>query len=516
MTELKHTRSYTANELVQKFTRPPGTNLLLWAAFIMYVIVVSYIIAHHEMWGDEIHSWNIAKGSASFLDLINNTRYEGHPPVWYTILWIISKFTHDLAYVQAVHLAIASMSIFLILFFSPFRLSTRLLMPFGYYFLFEYAVLSRNYAIGVLLAIGICIVIRRHFRYKLVLYYSLLFLLSNTHLLALLLAASLHIYFLLWLKEQNKQAVLHILWGIVILFPALYFIFPPSDSEMNVQFWLDKWGMRNLKGFVQSPLRAFIPVSSPSNYNFWNTQILIETQDGYGIMKYTRLLISAATVLIAFFILRKNRKSLFLFLTNLALSFVVAMVFFTLASARYAGYIYIGFIIAYWLYCSETPITNRNKYMVNCLLFVQLVGSILPVVREIQYPFSNAYRVNDLLTRVPPNERKVTDYWGLNAIAAFADKPFYCVDLQKEISFILWNNDLKNILRKQDRYTQGINDLFDSGAVNDVYMISTISPTTLSIVDPKLQEKYRVELMDKIEGAIEPGGNLYLYRISHH
>src|SRR6185503_14787340 len=159
--------------------------------------------AHHEMWGDEIHSWNIAKGSRGFFGLINNSRYEGHPPAWYVILWSISKFTHNLAYVQAVHLIIASLSVFLILFFSPFPLSTRVLIPFGYFFLFEYAVLSRNYAIGVLLAICICLLIRKKFRYKLILYYVLLFLLSNTHLLAILLAGSLHLYFLLFLNEQN-------------------------------------------------------------------------------------------------------------------------------------------------------------------------------------------------------------------------------------------------------------------------------------------------------------------------
>ncbi|HEY2726502.1 MAG TPA: hypothetical protein VGI61_04980, partial [Parafilimonas sp.] len=63
-----------------------------WIVFILYIIIVSYAMFHHELWADELHSWNIAKGSNSFFDLIRNTRYEGHPPVWYVILWIVSKF----------------------------------------------------------------------------------------------------------------------------------------------------------------------------------------------------------------------------------------------------------------------------------------------------------------------------------------------------------------------------------------------------------------------------------------
>ena len=83
------------------------TNPVLWVVFVLYAIIIIYGMAHHEPWGDEIHSWNIAKGSNSFFDLISNTRYEGHPPVWYIILWTISKFTHDTAYFQLIHLIIA-------------------------------------------------------------------------------------------------------------------------------------------------------------------------------------------------------------------------------------------------------------------------------------------------------------------------------------------------------------------------------------------------------------------------
>src|ERR1044072_5823227 len=211
-----------------------------WLVFVVYVIVVSFTMFHHEMWADELHSWNISKASSSFFDLIRNTRYEGHPPVWYVILWIIAKFSHGLMYVQIVHLLIAFAAIYLLLFFSPLPTFIKVLLPFGYYFLFEYTILSRNYAPGILLAFSTCIILHKNFKYKHLAYYILIFLLSNTHLLAALLAISIHAAFIFSFIEQKKKVrtiMLHTLLGIIILLPSFYFIFPPATSEMNSHFW---------------------------------------------------------------------------------------------------------------------------------------------------------------------------------------------------------------------------------------------------------------------------------------
>ena len=38
----------------------------LWVVFILYALVSSYAISRHELWSDELHSWNIAKASIVF------------------------------------------------------------------------------------------------------------------------------------------------------------------------------------------------------------------------------------------------------------------------------------------------------------------------------------------------------------------------------------------------------------------------------------------------------------------
>jgi hypothetical protein len=226
--------------------------------------------------------------------------------------------------------------------------------------------------------------------------------------------------------------------------------------------------------------------------------------------------VSAMLPVIALFVLRRNKKAMILFLTNFLLSFIVAVAVFPLSAERYAGFIFIGFLVAYWLYCYETPVTVKNEWLVSSFLIVQLIGSVFIIAKDIRQPFSNAYRVNELLKEVPANEKTVTDYWAMNTISAFADRPFYCVDLQKEISFVKWNSDLGIMQTRQYRYFEGIKNLFQKNGLTKVYMISTGSPAVLFKVDSLLFKSYHVKLADKREGAIEKGGNLYLYQINSY
>lgn len=493
------------------------TNPFLWGTLILYVAILGYSIMHHELWGDELHSWNIAKASRSFSDLISNTRYEGHPPVWYTILWLISKFTHNLVYVQLVHGTMAAAIVFVLLFYSPLPIITKVLMPFGYYFMYEYAVINRNYAIGVLILLCICLTLHKNFKYKILVYYFLLFLLSNTHLIALLLAASVHVYFL-FLQIENKKGKFGIAWHVVIgasiFLTAASFIFPPADSELNVQFWINRWSFDQIKAIVHIILRAYLPIPAWWNENFWNTEFLLEARNDYSALKFINLLIALLLVVTSIFILRKNKNALILFATNTVLTFIIVVTIFPLGTARYSGFIFIGFVVAYWLNCYGKSKPVSHSLLLNTILVFQIIGGFFAVVKDAGHPFSNAFRIQELLKEVPKNEKAVTDYWALNIISAYADEPFYCVDLQKEKSFILWNKDLSDSRKVPNCYYYGASKLFQRERISNLYFITTLSPENLLKVDPKLMSSFSVTLVDKRDGAIISGSNLYLYKIS--
>jgi len=493
-------------------TKTSFFNPKLWSVFFLYIITAGYTIAHHELWGDEIHSWNIAKASGSFSDLIANSRYEGHPPVWYFILWFISKFTHNPVYIQLVQFILASSVVFLVLFYSSFPFITRILIPFGYYFLFEYGVLSRNYSIGIFSAFCICLILRRDFKYKLLIYYALLFFMSNTHLLALLLAGSFHLYFLLLNIEQKKSSLfIHTLLGILIFLPSIYFIIPPADSGLNIGFLLGKWDIHQMGIVSKAPLRAFIPIPAWWNYNFWNTQFLLEVQNKLIALKFVTLLLSIAVLGLAYFILKNNKRCLVMFTANLLLTFIIAVIF-PFTAARYVGFIYIGFIAAYWLYCYETPTGRINNWLIKLLLAMQIIAGVFVVSKDIRFPFSNSSVVNELLRKVPGNERVVTDIGCVNNVSAFTDKALYCIGPDREVSFVQWNDEFK--LDTPDPYFNSITKLFQKEGFKKVYLISIYTPQTISQFDSRLEKSFQLILIDKREGAIEKWSNLFLYQIS--
>ena len=97
--------------------------------------------------------------------------------------------------------------------------------------------------------------------------------------------------------------------------------------------------------------------------------------------------------------------------------------------------------------------------------------------------------------------------------SAFVDKPIYCVDMQRELSFIMWDRRLAETLKKGARYSIGLREIFRQEGPTAVYMVSLAAPQKLFQLDHDLANTFRFVLVDQREGAIDRGGDLYLYRI---
>lgn len=142
------------------------------------------------MWLDELNPWVIARDAHSLPQLFANMRYERHPALWYLCLYVLTRFTTNPAAMQALHAAIATMSVALIAFAAPFRLRDRWLLAFSYYFAYEYCLISRGYALGILLLLAVCVLWARLER-RLIPIALLLACAANTSAFGLLLASAL-------------------------------------------------------------------------------------------------------------------------------------------------------------------------------------------------------------------------------------------------------------------------------------------------------------------------------------
>src|ERR1017187_4280279 len=102
------------------------------------------IVSFHEVWRDEIETWAIAINSHSISELIYNSRYEGHPKLWFLMVYFLQIFTHSVFAMQVMHVIIASITVFIFSFYSPFSFIKNILICSGYFFAYEYSIISRN------------------------------------------------------------------------------------------------------------------------------------------------------------------------------------------------------------------------------------------------------------------------------------------------------------------------------------------------------------------------------------
>ncbi len=119
--------------------------LLFYAAAHLGMAVV------HEPFFDEAEAWQIARCVSLRTLFLETTHYEGHPPLWHLILMPFAKAgaPYEVS-LSLVSLAIMGTAVFLILRYAPFPRLVRLLLPFTYFFFYQYGVISRVYCVMTL------------------------------------------------------------------------------------------------------------------------------------------------------------------------------------------------------------------------------------------------------------------------------------------------------------------------------------------------------------------------------
>ncbi len=126
--------------------RGPSLGFLAFAAVAVFQVI---LILVHSPWRDETQAVMIAQLP---LDrLFGALHYEGHPALWFLLLaavWRIGGSPFTLQIVQVV-VAVGFQAIFWRC--APFSWRMKLLISLGYFMLFEYGVVARNYGLGVLL-----------------------------------------------------------------------------------------------------------------------------------------------------------------------------------------------------------------------------------------------------------------------------------------------------------------------------------------------------------------------------
>jgi len=113
----------------------------------LYSALLVYVIPRHEPWSDEAQAWELAK-SLSLKDLFGTyIHYEASPGLWHSLLWLLARAHVSYNGMHWFTAAIVMAAMVLLTTKAPFPLVLRLLLPFTYFFAFQYPVVARSYAL---------------------------------------------------------------------------------------------------------------------------------------------------------------------------------------------------------------------------------------------------------------------------------------------------------------------------------------------------------------------------------
>ncbi len=473
---------------------------------VIYLCVVIFAMHNHELWGDEIHSWNIAKGSHSLKELFQNIRYEGHPPFWYLCLLGITQFSHSLFFLKAVQLVFVTGAAIVFVFYSPFSKLQKVFLLSGYYFVFEYAALARNYMPAIFFAFCLAVIYQKEFKCKSVCYYLLLLLLSNVHLLGLLLAVSIHAGFCYEQFREKRRIGFHLLIGALVFLPAVYFILPPSDSQLNFLFWKEQWSISRLYLFVTVIVKSLFPLQEWFNQHWWNTSFLLDNDSI--LFRIVSIVVFVCLLSLIYFGARKSKTAFVIFGVNLLLTFFLSLVF-PLNTARYVGFVLIGFIVAAWFsYLDTAHSFNSNSIILIALL--QVSPGIFALAKDNSENFSSAQSLILMNKQIPKGVFVATDYWCLNNLSAYLDTSFYCIELKRSVSFLTWNSEMKAVFHYN--YAEGLDDLIDMNG-NEPYYFYSMHPEKILMAGYKSDRRIKLTLAGDSGMSVEKSGRVYLYRV---
>lgn len=423
---------------------------------LVFGVLSAISLYHHEMWRDELQVWSLVRESHSIHDLFINLKYEGHPALWYLLLMPLARLTPKPYPMQLLHLSVAIASVHIFVRHSPFGRMVKVLFPFGYFILYEYAVISRNYGIGVLLVLLICVFFRERFK-KFHIVGLLLFLLAHTSVYGLIIAISfasgiLIEYIIKSGGTGSSEYKREILAGSTIIglgvFTSILQMSPPVDSSFAPK-WILTYDFTRFKDVIGTVTNAFIPIP-PIELHFWNSSIF----DGLTWLLLSKGIIASLVISWATLLLVRKPVALFIYIIGT----VGLLTFFYvkyLGYIRHHGFLFILFLAclwvssyyedsqADWLVMRASNVLRKGlQLQLAAILIVHLLGGGIAFAMDYMYPFSQSMRMAKLLV-VPGMKDRV---WvadlddAVSSVSGYADNKFLYVRGNRFGSFVRWDS----------------------------------------------------------------------------
>jgi hypothetical protein len=374
---------------------------------------------------------------------------------------------------QTVHVIIATVSVYVFTVYAPFTKIEKILFVFGYFIFYEYNIISRNYAVGVLLLYCFLALHReRVMENNYVLSAIVLFILCRANVFAIVLAVTCASYTTIalfqqrteWMKSTRKLtevifSTAVFLAGLII---ALKVMAPEPDlslyAPLHLPANLDEM-IADSTAIISNLWNSYMPIPRFETV-FWESNAIsylpLRPFERYMV----RFVISLALFVVIVTAFMRKPRVLFFYL--LGTGFVFVFYFVVVTRLRYIGHLYLIFISSLWLwekngnyfyfkkaYLNKLCVFSENllmRYIVRAVLVVSFIAGISANVMDVIFPFSSSYEAaafikNDRRTANLPVAGSI-DYI-VSPIAGYLQRPVYYLDSGRLGTFIIWDKKRK-------------------------------------------------------------------------
>ncbi len=425
-----------------------------WICLALFAAIGFTNMWHHELWRDEFQAFFIARESASITDLLGKMRYEGHPPLWGLLLYTLAGFSANPLFMQLSNFLAACLSAYIILLF-PVPRRVKALLIFGYFSIFEFLAIVRNYALGFLFTNAALLLIMRSpgpVGKKYLRTAPLLFLLSLTSAYGIIVAATLAFYIALDSRETLKSnpepgAGLRLASGFLIIAAGAALsavsVSPPADRAVDilVGFDLEHCG-RRIASVMTAIWKSYVPVP-PLAMDFWN--------DNFISGNIVRFILSVALLGLSMKVFFSRRN---VFLTYCFGSFsILAFSFFVYNSPniRHFGHLYIIFMICLVLAAQsrkargpiDLNLPEPARLLVPIILIAQVTGGAMASSLDWAYPFTAGKSAAEFIAEQGLENHMIIgdEDYPLTTLSGYLNKPVYHLSTLKMASYVTWSRD---------------------------------------------------------------------------
>ncbi len=370
---------------------------------LLYLPVAVFATVHHEMWRDELHCWLVARDSRTPWDVVRNRAYDGQPPLWYLLLWVLEKTTHRPAVMRVVHVAIATACVWVFARWAPFGKAIRALFPFGYFLAYEYVALSRCYGLALLFALLLCVnhARRRERPWTTALLLALLAL--TTTVATCVVAAYTAALFVEWAigaEGRRRTDLVPMAGATAACLAAALCTWPPADSTVTHIRWPVE--LPSDDG-VTRVIAGLVPIPRP-DFFFWNSNALLDWEPFRRVALPVSVLLAAWIV----FVLARERAAAVLFGVGVVL-LVALFTFVYGGDVRHHGFLFVLFLMGSWIARGEggSRAESRGRVArfrdaalaptVAAILALHVPGAAIAIGFDAKYVFSSGTRAADVL-----------------------------------------------------------------------------------------------------------------------